>query len=51
MDQKLVSGLGNIYVNEISHLSSINPLKISNKLKNHQIKKIIKIQKQYCCAQ
>ena len=42
MDQKLVSGLGNIYVNEILHLSSINPLKISNKLKNHQIKKIIK---------
>ena len=27
MDQKLVSGLGNIYVNEILNLSSVNPKK------------------------
>ena len=27
MDQKYVSGLGNIYVNEILYLSSINPRK------------------------
>ena len=42
MDQRLVSGLGNIYVNEILHLSSINPRKTSKNLKNYQIKKIIK---------
>ena len=42
MDQKLVSGLGNIYVNEILHLSSVNPLKVSKNLKTHQAKKIVK---------
>ena len=42
MDQKLVSGLGNIYVNEILHLSSVNPLKVSKNLKIHQTKKIVK---------
>ena len=42
MDQKLVSGLGNIYVNEILHLSSVNPLKDSKNLKIHQAKKIVK---------
>ena len=42
MDQKLVSGLGNIYVNEILHLSSVNPLKVSKNLKIHQAKKIVK---------
>ena len=42
MDQKLVSGLGNIYVNEILHLSAINPRKLSKNIKKHQIKKIIK---------
>ncbi len=41
MDQRLVSGLGNIYVNEILHLSSINPRKVSKRLKNHQTKKIV----------
>ena len=29
MDQKIVSGLGNIYVNEILNLCSVNPKKIS----------------------
>ena len=42
MDQKVVSGLGNIYVNEILYLSSINPTKISNILQNYEINKIIK---------
>ena len=42
MDQKLVSGLGNIYVNEILHLSSVNPLEDSKNLKIHQAKKIVK---------
>ena len=42
MDQKLVSGLGNIYVNEILYLSSVNPLKVSKNLKTHQVKKIVK---------
>ena len=42
MDQKLVSGLGNIYVNEILHLSSVNPLKVSKNLKIRQTKKIVK---------
>ena len=42
MDQKLVSGLGNIYVNEILHLSSVNPLKVSKNLNVHQAKKIVK---------
>ena len=41
MDQSIISGLGNIYVNEILHQSSINPIKISNVLKNHEISKII----------
>ena len=42
MDQKNVAGLGNIYVNEILHSSSINPRKISKNLKLGEIKKIIK---------
>ena len=29
MDQKIVSGLGNIYVNEILNLSSVNPKKLN----------------------
>ncbi len=41
MDQSFVSGLGNIYVNEVLHIAKINPLKVSNKLKNIEIKKII----------
>ncbi len=42
MDQKNVAGLGNIYVNEILHTSSINPRKISKNLKLGEIKKITK---------
>ena len=41
MDQKIVSGLGNIYVNEILNKSSINPRKISKNLNRIQIKRII----------
>ena len=41
MDQNFVSGLGNIYVNEVLFLSKINPLKMCNKLDKAIIKKII----------
>ena len=41
MDQRLISGLGNIYVNEILHLSTINPKKVSKSLEISQIKKIV----------
>ena len=40
MDQSFVSGLGNIYVNEVLHIAKVNPLKVSNKLKHIEIKKI-----------
>ena len=42
MDQKIVSGLGNIYVNEILNLSSVNPKKISKNLSPLETKKIIR---------
>ncbi len=42
MDQKFVSGLGNIYVNEILFKSNIKPLRMTSTLKNFEIKKIIK---------
>ena len=45
MDQTCVSGLGNIYVNEILFLSRIKPLRKATKLKNFEIKKIIKFSK------
>ena len=41
MDQKIVSGLGNIYVNEILSLSSVNPKKISKNLSLLETKRII----------
>jgi len=41
MDQTFVSGLGNIYVNEILFMSGIKPLRKSNTLNKHEIKKII----------
>ncbi len=41
MDQKCVSGLGNIYVNEILFKSAIKPLRQVSKLKNYEINKII----------
>jgi len=45
MDQKFVSGLGNIYVNEILYLSKINPFKLSKSLKEDDLKNIIKFTK------
>ena len=45
MDQKFLSGIGNIYANEILFLSKINPACIAKKLKDFEIKKIIKLTK------
>ena len=45
MDQKFLSGLGNIYVNEILFFSGVKPAKKIKKLKNFEIKKIIKFSK------
>ena len=45
MDQKFVSGLGNIYVNEILFFSGIRPEKKIKNLLDNDIKKIIKFTK------
>ncbi len=45
MDQKFVSGLGNIYVNEILFHSGIRPIKKVNNLSNIEIKKIVRFTK------
>ena len=45
MDQKFVSGLGNIYCNEILYLSKINPSKIVKKIKKKEINRLIKFTK------
>ena len=45
MDQKFISGLGNIYVNEILFLSGVKPSKKIKKLSFIEIKKIIKLTK------
>ena len=45
MDQKCVSGLGNIYANEILFLSGIKPNRKVTKLKNYELEKIIKSSK------
>jgi len=45
MDQKFISGLGNIYVNEILFFSGIRPAKKINKLKDIEIRKIVKFSK------
>ena len=45
MDQKFISGLGNIYVNEILFSSGIIPNKKIVKLSDNEIKKIIKLTK------
>ena len=42
MNQKFVSGLGNIYVNEVLFITKINPLKLCNDLKKNEIKNLIK---------
>ena len=41
MDQSFISGLGNIYVNEVLFLSRVNPLRRCSKLKITDIKNII----------
>ncbi len=45
MDQKFISGLGNIYVNEILFFSGIRPTKKVKKLSDIEVKKIIKFSK------
>jgi len=45
MDQKFISGLGNIYVNEILFFSGVKPDKKIKKLSVIEIKKIIKLTK------
>ena len=45
MDQKFISGLGNIYVNEILFFSGVKPDKKVKKLSVIEIKKIIKLTK------
>ncbi len=45
MDQKFVSGLGNIYVNEILFFSNVNPTRKVENLSETEIKKIIKFTK------
>ncbi len=41
LDQKFISGIGNIYANEILFLCKINPKKIAKKLNSDEYKKII----------
>ncbi len=45
MDQKFISGLGNIYANEILFFSEVKPFKKINKLSDSEIEKIIKFTK------
>ena len=45
MDQKFISGLGNIYVNEILFFSGVKPTKKVKKLSEKEINKIIKLTK------
>lgn len=42
LDQSIITGIGNIYADEILFLSNINPLKKSNKLNDQEIDNIIK---------
>ena len=45
MDQKFISGLGNIYVNEILFFSGVKPIKKIKNLSVSEIRKIIKLTK------
>ena len=45
MDQKFISGLGNIYVNEILFFSGVRPAKKIKKLKDFEMQKIVKFSK------
>jgi formamidopyrimidine-DNA glycosylase len=42
LNQKIVAGLGNIYVNEILYMSGISPLRKANTLNTKEIEQIIK---------
>ena len=41
LDQNLVSGVGNIYANEILFICKINPFKLAEKLNDNEIKKLV----------
>ena len=41
LDQKFISGIGNIYASEILNYAKINPLKPSGKMSNSEINRII----------
>ena len=45
MDQKFVSGIGNIYANEVLFLSEVKPTRKVKTLKDFELKKIIKFTK------
>jgi formamidopyrimidine-DNA glycosylase len=45
MDQKFVSGIGNIYANEILFLSKVKPSRKAKNLKDFELKKILKFTK------
>lgn len=46
LDQSIITGIGNIYADEILFLSKINPEKVSSKLNNNELENIIKYTKQ-----
>ena len=41
LDQSIITGIGNIYANEILFMSRINPLKVSSSLNDYELQKII----------
>ena len=45
MDQKIISGIGNIYANEVLFLSKIKPSRQVKSLKEFELKKIVKFTK------
>ncbi len=45
LDQKIISGIGNIYANEILNYSKIKPLKKTNELNLYEIQSIVKYSK------
>ena len=47
MDQKFVSGIGNIYANEILFLSKLKPSRICKTINNNDILNIIKNTKKF----
>ena len=47
MDQKFVSGLGNIYVNEILFYSKVKPCRKIHKLKDKDLEKLLKFTKKF----